>query len=239
MNSILNSFQLKSELNPEIWVNNKLNPEIRKQLLDIAKLFVEYIDIPDMEVEDVTITGSIANYNWSEYSDIDLHILVDYTKIADDPEFAAKFLAAKKALFNDKYNFSSKGFDVELYAQDINEEHTSTGVYSVLFNNWITEPKPLQGNIDINLVKEKAQQFINIIEKIENLNEDANEIMRLIKLLKEKISKYRKAGLASGGELSVENLAFKYLRRGGWLDKLSELSIKAMDDKLTVEDFNE
>lgn len=238
MDTVLRSFKLRDGLNPEIWEENKMKPEIRSQLLQIAKLFVDYIDVENLEVEDITLTGSMSNYNWSEYSDIDLHVLVDYTKIADDPEFAANFLAAKKALFNNKYDFKTKGYEVELYAQDINEKHASTGVYSVLFNKWVTEPKPMEGRIDYNKIKEKSNVIINIIKKLENGDLSGSETRDIIQKIKKKLSNYRKSGLSREGELSAENLTFKYLRRGGWLDRLSELSIEAMNDELTVEDFS-
>ena len=78
----LSSFVMRNTLNSKIWKSeDKIDPKIRKQLLKIADDFVEFLDIPWVEVIDVTLTGSLANYNWSEYSDIDLHIIFNFQDI--------------------------------------------------------------------------------------------------------------------------------------------------------------
>ena len=42
--------------------------------------FIDFIGVP-LLIEDVIFTGSLANYNWSEYSDIDLHVVCDFIQI--------------------------------------------------------------------------------------------------------------------------------------------------------------
>ena len=82
---ILQSFQVKDKLNPEIWdyTNSKntkephLKPEIDERLLEIADNFINFLGV-DVDVEDITMTGSLSNYNWSSFSDIDLHVLIDF-----------------------------------------------------------------------------------------------------------------------------------------------------------------
>lgn len=245
--TIINSFNINDNLNTKIWdVSDDVDeitmkPEIRAKLLQIAKRFIDFIDIENLTIEDVTLTGSLANYNWSRYSDIDLHILLDYSIISDDVEFVENFLNAKKSLFNLKHDISIKNFEVELYAQNSTEEHHSTGVYSVLYDRWGVQPIKDSFTIDKESVKEKVKKFIRDIDDIErdykNNPEDENLIKRIEKL-KDKIGKYRKIGLSSNaGESSVENIVFKYLRRGGYFELLSDIVYDVINKQLTVEKY--
>ena len=65
--------------------------------------------------------------------------------------------------------------------------------------------------------------------------ENTKEKLDKIDAFKEKIRKYRKNGLMSGGELSNENLVFKYLRRSGFMEKLSDLKTNTTDSILSLE----
>lgn len=228
--------QQKDNLNPKIWDNeNKLHFDVRKSMLYNAYEFIKSLKIENLKINDITLTGSLANYNWNEFSDIDIHILLDFTQISNNLDFVSEFFRTKKSLWNDKYPITIKGFDVELYVQDINEPHTSTGVYSILNNEWNSKPIKEMVTIDINNVREKTFNFINIIDSIDNI-EDDNYKIKMIDLLKNKIKKYRQAGLDSNlSVFSTENLVFKLLRNYGYLDKLSEYKDNIIKNKLTLE----
>lgn len=242
MNSIFKSFKLQDNLNPEVWDNVesgdlntiKLKPEIRRGLLEIAKNFIDSFKIEGIEIEDVLFVGSLANYNWSNYSDVDLHVLIDKTKINADPTLVDEFLDAKKGLYNQAHDIKVKGYDVELYAQDVNETLDSKGIYSVLYNKWVSEPSKEEFTLDKNVVLSKVKEFKKTLESITKM-EDTQEKLNKIDLFKEKIRKYRKSGLQRGGELSNENLVFKYLRRSGFMEELSDLKTKTQDSILSVE----
>ncbi len=79
--NIISSFKVQEELNPDIWYYDgesyKMKPEIRISLLDIVKDYTDFIDV-ELDIDDVTLTGSLSNFNWSEFSDVDLHILTDF-----------------------------------------------------------------------------------------------------------------------------------------------------------------
>jgi predicted nucleotidyltransferase len=154
LKSILSSFHLQDELNPKIWElpnerymsdpkgqDEIMVPKVRERLLEIAYEFIDFIGV-DMVVDDVVMTGSLANYNWSKYSDIDLHILVDFKQFSEkELPLYQELFRLKKTLYNDKHNITIFGYDVELYVQDTSEPHTSSGEYSVLMDEWITKPK--------------------------------------------------------------------------------------------------
>ena len=52
---------------------------IQKNLLKIAKDYYSELKL-DIPILDITLTGSLANYNWSKYSDNSLYIIFDANK---------------------------------------------------------------------------------------------------------------------------------------------------------------
>ena len=240
---ILSSFHIKDELNPEIWTNpdspsdTKMKEEIRLQLIEIADKFIEFLGY-DIFVQDITMTGSLANYNWSEYSDIDLHIMYDYKESGPEEELFKDLFKLKKTLFNSTHDITVKGYEVELYVQDTNEPHYSTGVYSVLYNEWIEEPEQENVSIDTDVIKGKVEQWQDmidtVIEDVEKGDEDLESSIEKIDKLKDKIKKYRQCGLEDEGEYSYENLVFKFLRRNGYIQKLFDFQNDLLDKSLSL-----
>ena len=243
MDQILNSFKLQETLNPEIWDNVdsddlaqiKLKKDIRIGLLNIAKDFVDSFKIQELEIEDVYFVGSLTNYNWSNFSDIDLHVVLDKTKISADIDVATELFDAKKEVYNNNHDIKVKGYDVELYAQDINEKLNSKGgVYSVLFSKWVDSPSKKEFSLDKKTILNKVKEFNKTINNLISMD-DSEEKIKKIKLFKDKLRKYRKSGLHDGGEMSNENLVFKYLRRSGIIQKLNNIKTKTHDTLLSVE----
>ena len=124
---ILQSFRVKDELNSEIWdyigsENDKepnLKPEIDKKLLEIADNFINFLGV-DVDIEDITMTGSLSNYNWSSFSDIDLHVLIDFDSVNIDKKVLRELFNAKQGMWNSLHDIEVYGYEVELYAQDAN-----------------------------------------------------------------------------------------------------------------------
>ena len=236
---ILDSFSVKKTLNPKVW-GNPSNPEeavmipkVRKALMRIAEEFVEYLG-EDVFVDDIVLTGSLSNFNWSEYSDFDLHVHVDLEKYGKESELHKELFNLKKQLFNEKHDIRIFGYDVELYAQDTKEPHYSSGIYSIMDNEWINKPKKSKVDIDKPILEKKIQ---NWTDKIDDTLEkvESGEDGKTLDTLKEKIKEYRQSGLEKDGELSYENLVFKYLRRSGHLEKLFNTATKVYDKELSVE----
>jgi predicted nucleotidyltransferase len=220
----------KRILSSDVWLpEGQISPAVRESLLKIANEFYIFLGLT-VVIHDITFTGSLANYNYTKFSDIDLHILVDYSDVDENIDLVRDFLSAKKTVWNDKHSIFVKGYEVELYAQDINEPHHSTGVYSILKNEWIKKPKIGKPDIDIIAIKEKTKSLMRRIDRgIQSPN-------RREKLdhVKEKIKTMRQAGLERAGEFSIENLAFKVLRRNGYLEKLYSVSLKDYDASLSL-----
>jgi predicted nucleotidyltransferase len=239
---IVKSFKTKDSLCQLIFnekgETHEMKEDIRKRLIEISDEFIDSLGV-EFFIHDIVLTGSLANFNWSEYSDVDLHIIIDYDDIKGNDgsesfiNIIKEFFDAKKNIWNEKHNIKIKGFDVELYVQDINEPHISSGVYSVLNNEWIIEPKKETPNIDDRKILDKGEEFG---KKIDNLiNTDKKEdIINRIEELRKRIKKFRQSGLESGGEYSYENLTFKLLRRNGYIKKLLDLKNNITDKKLSI-----
>lgn len=239
LKSILSSFHLRDDLNPKIWESSdKMNPKVRERLLNIAYEFIYSLDV-DVVISDVVMTGSLANYNWSQYSDIDLHIMTDFNQFSEkELPLYEELFNLKKTLFNDKHNITIFGYDVELYVQDESESHFSSGEYSVLHNEWITEPKKDKTEIDTDLIKSKSEKWMKLLDDvIENAKDEPLDIaVSMIDKYKDKIKKYRTAGLEKGGEMSDENLVFKVLRRNGYIQKLFDFKNDFIDKTLSMKE---
>lgn len=228
------------ELNPKIWNEyNRLDPEVRIHLDKIVDKFIEYLNIDKFtDVVDIVLTGSNCNYNWTKYSDIDLHILVDFDSLdcenckidADD------CFKAKKSLWNDRHDITIRGHEIEVYVQDSSQLTVSdSGVYSLLDNDWITKPTKKE-NFKYNeiLIKNKADNLAKQI--IDILEDESEEQVDKIKEMNSKLANYRKSGLTKEGEFSLENLVFKTLRNRGLIDKLRNMQNKKEDDDLSLKE---
>ena len=216
---------VNSKLNPKIWQNGELDTEVREKLIKIAQAFEEFVGV-ELEVIDYTITGSNANYTWTKHSDLDLHIIIPGR--ADDA--SRELYSSKKTLWGDQHDITIRGLPVECYIQGKDEPHHSTGVYSLVKNKWLVEPKKIKPDIDDASVSAKCDNLVRITK--EALQQDNLERLSAVK---DKITTMRKAGLERAGEWSVENLCFKTLRNLGLIDDLTERIRQLEDDELSLE----
>jgi hypothetical protein len=230
----------KSDLYPKIWdpSTKKLNTNIKLKLKQIAEDFIRGFKHP-LNIKDIILTGSIANYNWNQYSDIDLHVLLDFNEIPDEYMQAFKdYFNAKKEIWNKTHNIMIVGHEVEVYIQDVNEPHHSTGVYSVMSDEWLKEPQIKKQDINYDDVISRTEAFVEQINKLSELvaKKDFQKAKNGIDKLKDKIKKYRQAGLEAEGEYSTENMVFKMLRNQGYLEQLSNLKTQAYDSDMGIEE---
>jgi hypothetical protein len=216
------------QLNAKAWNDEKLRPEVRDRLLQIAMIFIDYLDIPNFDTLDIVLTGSIANYNYTKYSDFDLHVVTRYSDLRCD-DLAEAFYRAKKEVWNNQHDIMIRGHEVELYVEDVEEPPVSGGVYSVVNDRWIKKPSYNPPRIDDRVVNNKANDLIDRITKAIASN-DVEDIERL----RTKIRNMRRSGLDTAGEFGVENLAFKIVRNLGYLEKLSKAYTQQQDRDLSL-----
>lgn len=227
----LKSFKIQDELNPKFWINNKINSRVRLKLLDLADEFIESLAVDWVKPKDIVITGSIANYNWSKYSDVDVHILIDFKKVWKKTEFVKDYFDSKKALWTQEHEqLKIYGFPVEMYVEDTNEDNPSSGIYSLNKNKWIVEPNDFQdAKLNEPFIKDKAAKIMTEIDNIDNkIKKETNNhklevLSTKLKKLFDKLHKQRQESLDKNGEMGTYNIIWKVLRRSGHLDKIWEI----------------
>ena len=234
----VDSFEVKDSLNPRFWNDEQhLDIHIRRALLVIAKDFIDEYNLGEYVIDDIIMTGSLANYNWNEeFSDVDLHIVMDTTQLSEDPSLAKSISDAMRNVWNKTHtDISVGGFPVELYIQDSHEPHKSSGVYSLLNDEWKTSPSldKLSGEIEEDEIKTRAAEYMKLIDEIEIRynNIDPLKMYHICSKLMDKIKSERASGLSNddAGELTTGNLIFKSLRRSGYIEKLIDIKRRCFD----------
>ena len=230
------SFDKNEELESRFWSDKKLDPRISRRLTKIANDFIDGLEIP-VEIEDIRFTGSLANYNWSKYSDVDLHIVVDFDKIDEDTELVKSFFDSVRMRWNDTHDIKIRGYEVEIYVENVGDVHKSSGIYSITDDEWVVEPDPTSVEINFHQARKKSDDIETQVNLLQHVlaNGKYKSVLRGVDRLKDKIRRMRKAGLDSPAqEYSSENIAFKILRREEVLQKLSDLKYDAYDKLMSV-----
>lgn len=229
------TFKYHNQLNPKFWSDEKLDSKVRMRLIRIGQEWAKFANIPNSAIKDMIFVGGNANYNYTEFSDIDLHLVVDKDALPDCPDLLDDYLKDKKQLWALTHDIQIYGHDVELYAEEEGTERPANqGVYSIKLDKWLIKPEKLKLEIDKRLLKTKTRDMMDKIDfLIQNKSNDLDEF----KKLKEKIRNMRSASIRKGGEFSIENLVFKELRNNGYLEKLSDYTKSIEDKSLSLENY--
>lgn len=232
MKIINEDFEIHDTLNPLLWdtTTKQLLPEVRDKIIEIVKTFEDTLKVP-VEICDVQLVGSNASYNYTEHSDLDVHIIANFDIIDIPREVLENIYNIKKSEFNKDYDITIHGIEVEMYIQDINSITASNGIYSLCDNEWIKEPKPLNSAKKHNTEKEvsKWREKIGLI--LQNPTyENVSEAINLLYLI-------RHNSIAVDGEHSKGNQIFRDIRALGLLDKLKKELANQYSKKLSLEDF--
>jgi hypothetical protein len=219
-------------LNRKIWGDEFMRPEVREDLLLIMEDFKDFLGVDDLYIVDVTVSGSMAAYTYTPHSDIDLHLVVRTP--TNQTGLYAELFDAKKSLYNLTRNIKVRGYDVELYVQNVHDEVKSMGIYSVLTDRWIDYPKRIRAEIDDLSVLSKVDVYT-----VRMMNAIDGDDLAGAQQVWEDYRAMRKAGLEAGGELSPENLAFKILRTRGLSKKLYDRILELKDKQLSLEAVQE
>ena len=228
---ISDAITFHDKLNPKLWNGTKLRPEVKQQLEAIADDFLQEMGIHDLDVRDITVSGSNAAFSYTNHSDLDLHILVNISDLPHS-EIYKELFHAKKTLYNDTHDITIHRVPIELYVQDASEPVVSLGEYSIKNDEWLKIPTKRRANFDQNATKAKYEKLLDIVKQAIESN-NLNKIQKVLK----KIKQYRQAGLDKGGEFGPENLAFKALRSQGYITKLYDLRDKLHSQHLTIENM--
>lgn len=232
--NIKTRLELHSKLNDKLWIGKILRSDVAEALQKITKEFIEFLGIPENTVLDIILTGSNCSLNYTSMSDIDVHLVIDETKVCDhcDGDFITDCFKAKKDLWNSEHDITVKGYPVELYAQSKKDHLVASGIYSLKKEKWLKYPSEIgKTRIDDTPVKLKAGE---IMDKIDSAISDKITNMDTLLAIKTKIKKMRQSGLEENSEYSVENLTFKVLRNNGYFDKLDNYMKKLEDANLSL-----
>ena len=215
------------KLNPNLWKNEKLDPEVWRALNRIGKEWQSFANIPDSAIRDVIICGGNANYNYTDQSDIDLHLVVDKEGVKCDG-LVDDYLQSKKQLWALTHDITVKGQPVELYAQDFRDPfRKGQGIYSLKSNKWLQKPTKYKIDRSDPEVVRKTKQYMDSIDHLIDTNSD--DVASLRKL-KNRLKQMRSTAIEKGGEVAPENLVFKELRNRGYIDKMNDY-IKNLEDQ--------
>jgi hypothetical protein len=225
-NEFADPIELHPTLNPKLWDNNQLRPDVKKALMRIAQDFKDYIGVP-FKVVDVQVAGGNANYTYTDHSDLDLHLIADFGSVQCDRE-AAELFDSKRLLYKEQYDVKVHGIPVELYVEDQDHPAVSSS-YSLLSNQWIREPKKQVADIDREEIERMAKVWHKIIQHATQ-TADRHSLQNVLKLLR----RYRKMGLKQSGEFGVPNLVYKSLRNDNTLRGLSKLLDRLHDQELSI-----
>ena len=227
--NLSDTVKFHDRLNPRLWDSAEhLRPEVADKLMEIARDFQEFMGVPDLDIVDITISGSNAAYNYTGSSDIDLHLVINVPKVTHDEVYRELF-NAKKYEYNDIHDIRIGGADVELYAQDSEQPHHSQGIYSLLNRDWISIPRRRRSTIDDVSTRSKYEDLAARVDSTIK-TQDRDRMAALMS----KIKTMRQTGLEQQGEFGADNLAFKLLRNNGYIKRLIDARNAARDAELSL-----
>lgn len=228
------SFKVNTELNPKFWIGNKLKPEVHKHLLKVAYVWADFVGVKKSNIQDILLLGGNAGYNYTRYSDLDLHIVIDIEKATECPDLASDMYEDKKQLWKLTHKAKIYGHDIEPYVEDVGKSRRKNqGVYSIKYKKWLLIPGKFSGELDKDLLNTKVRDMMRKIDRTISSATDEGVLESLLSKLRD----MRNAGLDKGGEFSFENLVFKELRNKGYIDKLADHILKLQDKTLTLENY--
>lgn len=214
--------ELHKELNPKLWDNGVLRPKVREALLKISHVYYKFLGT-DATLVDVVISGSQANFNFTDQSDLDLHLIIPYHQVECDMD-VAEYFDTKRKLWKEQHNITIHGIPVELYAENVSEPAVSS-TYSIVDNKWENPPPPPAKKYDVKAVASSMKHWGTIIDgAIDSRN------VEMLQHVRDMISTFRKDGLAKDGEFGVANLTFKGLRNSGKIKTLMA-TLRHLEDK--------
>lgn len=229
---------MQNNLNLKFWDDFKLKPKVQDALYKISFAFLKFIDIDNSIIKDILLIGSMSNFDYHDKSDIDIHIIVDFSKYGDTKDLMIDLLDAKKVIWNDKHQIKIFGHVVEMYVENSTDPQPSSGKYSILNKKWILKPIKETKKIDKKAISIKCKNLIKKIKHFETLYENdntSNDLLIKIESFIDQLKEKRKSGIKSYGIFSEDNIIYKYLRKNGYIDILFEIKYKLFDNGLTLE----
>lgn len=233
MNVTNENKHIHSVLNPLLWnSDNALLQDVESRLIDTIKLFKDHLD-DSIDIIDAYIVGSNASYNYTQLSDLDVHVMANFESVEASKEFVHMLYDASKISFNLTYNILIHGISVELYVEDITSPSSvrSNGIYSIFNRKWIKQPVKLDNTYDVDITASANVWKSRIDSALQN------DLYDYTNTLINKLYMIRKNSLMTDGEFGKGNLLFKEIRNSGYMDKMKDFLHSIQSKRLSLEDF--
>ena len=117
---VLEKVEKHDTLNQLLWdENNKLKPEVRETILQIVKDFTDGLEQDGIKfkIKDIVLVGSNCSYNYTDKSDLDIHIRMDTDSLECPDNLYPLLYGAYRALYNNKMDIDFYGIPVEIYVE--------------------------------------------------------------------------------------------------------------------------
>ena len=225
------SLRFTDILNPVFWIGDSLKPEVNEKLMQFAEAFIAFVDMDERVIVDVLLLGGNAGYNYTQYSDLDVHIVVDPKFIPDcNPDLLDQYYMDKKTLWELTHNVTIYGVKAEPYIERPKvTRKKSQGVYSLMKKTWIQEPERIEGDVEEKEIEKKVNNFKTRIDAFIK-NENVEGLRELVKKLRDS----RSVSLQKYGEYGFENMVFKELRNQGYIDKIRTVVVNLKSKSLSL-----
>ena len=236
MKDLYEALEIHDELNPKLFnQNEKLKPDVRQKMLEIVDEFLDNVQsMTDITLNpiDIYLLGSNASYNYTQYSDADVHIVVNFDTIDDNTGLVQALMNLQKADFNSSYDVSIHGIDVELYVEDVRSSTMSNGIYSVMNDDWVKKPNPITDvpEIDIEDDLDEWKEKINDILS-------SNDRQKISDIIDELYILRKNSLLVDGNEFGKGNQIFKEIRNLGLLGDLKDKYMELRSKELSLEHY--
>lgn len=122
--SVKSTLQEKIEkhevLNPKLWnEDGTLKDEVHDKIIEIANEFIDWLkeDGIKFELKDIRIVGSNCSYNYTEDSDLDVHLIADASTLECPDDLYPLLYSSYRSLFNKNLDINFYEIPVEIYVE--------------------------------------------------------------------------------------------------------------------------
>lgn len=236
-------FHPHTDLSPLLWDDTKnIRPELLPKLMTLAQSYIEFCNIPEgVKIQDITLTGSLSGYNYTKYSDLDIHVIIDYSDIKASEELVTNYFMMKKNMWTDEFDLKFFTYPIEMYVQDLAQYRAGTSAqYSIVNQEWVHDPEKPEDDIDETTVVKKSKDIMLQVTELEgdvynDSDFDAEAALEEINALKEKIKNMRVEAIKQSGDFGTGNLVFKVLRNSGFLQRITDLKKYITEKNLSIQ----
>jgi hypothetical protein len=220
-----NAMQDHEQLNPTYWQNDTMKPEIRAKLKQIGQVKFDELkaSLPNIKLKDILFSGSLANYNYTKSSDINIHLIVDVSNVSCDRNVVDAYVNLINGYWFATANLSV--LNTPLQVTVLTGLHETGGFYSLFNGTWInkpTHPNPTYTKRELTEQVKLYHLQIHTLQEEYTKDSAAFDCPKAEALLKQ-LKGARGTGLKRDGYSAIENNTYRILRSVNDLKVLNDL----------------